>query len=38
MCGSLPMGHSIMEVLTNRFGSEKVKQMEEKGRIVKELW
>ena len=38
VCGSLPMGHAIMEVLGSRLGAEKVKEMEERGRIVKELW
>lgn len=38
ICGSLPMGHSIIQVLTEALGAEKVKQMEEQGRIVKELW
>lgn len=38
ICGSLPMGKSIIEVLSESFGADKVKEMEEKGRIVKELW
>lgn len=32
------MGKSIIEVLSESFGADKVKDMEEKGRIVKELW
>jgi sulfite reductase alpha subunit-like flavoprotein len=38
ICGSLPMGASIIEVMTKAFGAEKVKEMEHEGRIVKELW
>lgn len=38
ICGSLPMGKSIIDLLTHALGAEKVKAMEESGRIVKELW
>lgn len=38
ICGSLPMGKAIVDLLTVLLGAEKVKAMEEKGRIVKELW
>ena len=38
ICGSLPMGASITEILVKAFGGEKVKKMEAEGRIVKELW
>jgi sulfite reductase alpha subunit-like flavoprotein len=35
ICGSLSMGKAIIEVLTASFGAERVKAMEEGGRIVK---
>ena len=35
ICGSLPMGASIIEVMTKAFGAPKVKEMEHEGRIVK---
>lgn len=38
ICGSLPMGKAIIDVLTASLGAERVKAMEEGGRIVKELW
>lgn len=38
ICGSLPMGKAIIDLLTQAFGAEHVKTMEEGGRIVKELW
>lgn len=38
ICGSLPMGKAIVDLLTQALGGEKVKAMEEAGRIVKELW
>lgn len=38
ICGSLPMGNSIIEVMTKAFGAEKVKEMEAEGRIGKQLW
>jgi hypothetical protein len=32
------MGKAIIDVLTVSLGAERVKAMEEGGRIVKELW
>lgn len=32
------MGKAIIDLLIASLGAEKVKNMEEKGRIVKELW